>query len=89
MPVVSVKEKESSDILVKLGYPPIASQDLQAVRDAWRRVDHPLRFFSGFARAHSLHRRSGLLQDALKLYPVLYVYANKRRESEDQTSQAR
>ena len=84
MPVVSVNgapwEKESSDILVKLGYPPIASQDLQAVRDAWRgvlhRVDHPLRFFSGFARtAHtSSSTFAGLLQDVLRSFIPFYMF---------------
>ena len=84
MPVVSVNggpwEKESSDILVKLGYPPIASEDLQAVRDAWRgvlhRVDHPLRFFSGFARtAHtSSSTFIGLLQDALRSFVPFYMF---------------
>jgi len=84
MPVVSVNgapwEKESSDILVTLGYPPIASRDLQAVRDAWRgvlhRVDHPLRFFSGFARtAHtSSSTFAGLVQDALRSFIPFYMF---------------
>ena len=84
MPVVSVNgtpwEKESSEILVKLGYWAIASHDLQAVRDAWRgvmhRVDHPQRFFSGFARtAHtSSSTFTGLLQDALRSFIPFYIF---------------
>ena len=84
MPVVSVNgspwEKESSEILVKLGYRAIASHDLQAVRDAWRgvmhRVDHPQRFFSGFARtAHtSSSTLTGLLQDAFRSFIPFYMF---------------
>ena len=59
MPMVSIDggewQGESSEILVKLGFEPIAETDLQAVRGAWQgvlhRPDNPLRFFVGFSRS--------------------------------------
>jgi len=58
MPTASIDgapwERESTEIIAKLGMNPISSEDLKAVNAAWQgvvhRSDNPFRFFAAFAR---------------------------------------
>jgi hypothetical protein len=59
MPTVSIDsgdwERESSEILTRLGFEPITERDLEAVKRAWwgvlHRPDSPFNFFSSFSLA--------------------------------------
>ena len=58
MPTASIDgapwERESTEIIVKLGMDPISNDDLKAVNAAWQgvvhRSDNPFRFFAAIAR---------------------------------------
>ncbi|MEM6999743.1 MAG: glutathione S-transferase N-terminal domain-containing protein [Pseudomonadota bacterium] len=84
MPAVSIDggpwEVESAEILVKLGFDPIAVEDLQAVRTAWRgvqhRTDNPFKFFAGFSRcadqSTSFAKRTG--RNFLRSFITFYMF---------------
>ena len=85
MPAISIDggpwEKESSEILVKLGFKPMGERDLSEVRHAWRgvlhRTDNPFNFFSGFSRCGEVSgswvRRT--IRNFLRSFVTFYMFS--------------
>jgi len=84
MPAISIDNEpwaiESSQILVKLGFEPISTEDLQAIRSTFQgvlhRPDNPFHFFAAFARAGdtstSFFQRSG--RNFLRSFIPFYMF---------------